>query len=67
LAQVFGRELTVPLVLHELVGELLPCFKPIHAGAADRGDVDERLLAAVIGLDKSIAFLVIVPGYCLAA
>src|SRR5262252_4022120 len=51
-----GRRLLAPLG-HDVVTDLLAFHKAAHAGALDRADVHEHVLAAVARLDESKAFL----------
>ena len=52
-AELIGRHLARALVLHELEGDLLTFPEIAHAGALDGADVDEHVLAAVIGLNET--------------
>src|SRR6266481_8773399 len=51
-----GRRLLAPLG-HDVVTDLLAFHKAAHAGALDRADVHEHVLAAVARRDESNAFL----------
>src|SRR5262249_25052720 len=51
-----GRRLLAPLG-HDVVADLLAFHEGAHAGALDRADVHEHVLAAVARLDESKAFL----------
>src|SRR5882672_7102721 len=44
-------------IRHEIERDLLPFGEVAHAGALDRADVDEHVLAAVGGLDEAVASL----------
>src|SRR5262249_7214945 len=57
-----GRRLLAPLG-HDVVTDLLAFNKAAHAGALDRADVHEHVLAAVARLDESKAFLSIEELY----
>jgi hypothetical protein len=52
--EVFGRALTVAIVLHDVEAELLALDERAHAGALDGGDVDEdvRLTATLLNEAK---------------
>jgi hypothetical protein len=41
-------------------GDLLALDQPTHSGALKRGGVDENILAAIVRLDKTEAFLVVI-------
>src|SRR5215470_7715992 len=51
-----GRRLLAPLG-HDVVTDLLAFHKAAHAGALDRADVHEHVLAAVARFDESKALL----------
>lgn len=53
--QVACRHLARLVVPHEIVRELLALDDVLHAGTLDSGDVDERVSAAVVGLDETKA------------
>src|SRR6185437_10591465 len=61
--EVVGGGLSRPLVLHDLVGNLLPFVEAVKARTLDGGDVDEYVRPTLIGLDKTIALLTIEPFY----
>src|ERR1051326_5126866 len=60
-AQIVRRRLAGPAVGDDLVSDLLSLVEGVHAGAFDRADVHEYVLAAIIGLDESEALLAVEP------
>src|SRR5215471_20839462 len=44
-----------PVVLFDLILEVLPFIERAQSSALDRGDVDEHIFAACLRLDKSVA------------
>jgi hypothetical protein len=60
-AKLIGGTLPGSPILRQLIGELLAFAQIRHAGAFNRADMDEHVLAAIIGLDKSKAFLHVKP------
>src|ERR1700730_241355 len=55
--QVRGGKLAA--LAHHVVADLLALVEGAHAGALDRGNMDEHVLSAVGGLDESEALLVV--------
>jgi hypothetical protein len=53
--QVAGRDLAVAPIL-ELVGDLLALGEAGKPGLLDSADVDEGVLASIVGLDEAEAF-----------
>src|SRR4051812_47106386 len=51
------------LVLLEVVGDALVLAQSAHSGALHGGDVNERVLAALVGLDETIALVLIEKFY----
>src|SRR6185503_18020117 len=51
------------VVLLQVVGQALVLAQRVHSGALDRSDVDERVLAAVIGGDEAVALLLVEEFY----
>jgi hypothetical protein len=62
-AQVSGRGLACSAISDKLEKELLSLIEANHAGAFDRADMHEDVLAAVIRLDESEALLAVEPLY----
>ncbi len=60
-AQIFGRGLARLSISDNVVRDLLSLVEAMHAGAFDRADMHEHILAAVIRLDEAKAFLAIEP------
>src|SRR5215471_21138401 len=50
-----------PVVLFDLILEVLPFIERAQSSALDRGDVDEYIFAACLRLDKSVALRRIEP------
>src|SRR5215813_2770907 len=50
-----------PVVLFDLILEVLPFIERGQSSALDRGDVDEYIFAACLRLDKSVALRRIEP------
>ena len=57
--QIVRRGLACPSIGNNVESDLLSLVEGTHAGAFDRADVHEYILAAVIWLDKAEAFLAI--------
>ena len=51
--QVFCRAFARTLVANDFVGDLLTFHDAVHTGALDSGNVDENVLAAIIGLNET--------------
>src|SRR6266481_7601277 len=51
-------------ILLGIEGNLLTLAETAQAGALQRGGVDENVLAAIVWLDESEAFLIVVELYC---
>src|SRR5215467_5213366 len=60
-SQVLGRRLSGLAVGNDLEGDFLAFLELVEAGALDRADVDEDVLAAVLRLDESVALLRVEP------
>jgi hypothetical protein len=60
-AQVLGRRLAVLWICNNVESDLLPLIEAVHPGALDLLDVHEDILAAIIRLDESVAFVWIEP------
>jgi len=58
-----GGGLAAPAVLLEFERDLLAFLQASEASALDRGDVDEDVIAALVGLDEAKAFLAVKPFY----
>jgi hypothetical protein len=61
--QIVGRRLAGPSIRDEIEGQLLPFVEGAHAGTFDRADMNEDVLAAVIGLNEAETLLDIEPLY----
>jgi len=48
-------------LVYDIVANLLAFVETLKSRAFDRADVDERVLAAIVGLDESKAFLGVEP------
>jgi hypothetical protein len=55
-AKLIGGTLPGSPILRQLIGELLAFAQIRHAGAFNRADMDEHVLAAIIGLDNPKPF-----------
>lgn len=66
-AQVVCSRFAALSISKDLEGDLLPLVQGIQAGALDSTDMDEYVLAAVIGLDKAEALLIVEPLHCSVA
>ena len=62
-AQTIRRRLAGPLIGNNLERNLLPLDEATYPGAFHRADMHEHVLAAIIGLDKTEAFLTVKPLY----
>jgi hypothetical protein len=51
-------------IRQDVEANLLALLQVAHSGALDRADMDEHVLAAVVGLDEAEALLRIKPLYC---
>src|ERR1700744_270381 len=60
-AELAGRGLAVARVFFQLVADLLTFVQRRQVGPLDGGDVHEHVLAAVIGLNETEAFLAVKP------
>jgi hypothetical protein len=60
-AQIVSSELAILWVGNKVESDLLPLVKILHPRTLDRPHMDEDILAAIIGLDESIAFLTAEP------
>jgi hypothetical protein len=61
--QIARRRFAGPAIKYHLEGDLLSLVEAMHPGAFDSTDVHEHILAAVIRLDETEAFLAIKPFY----
>src|SRR5580658_8858142 len=61
--QVGRRGLAGAAILLDVVGDRLTLVQPPPAGAFDRGDVDEHIVPAIVGLDEAEALLQVEPLY----
>src|SRR5215475_739671 len=61
--KIARRGLTCAPVRLDLEGDLLAFDEAAQTGPFERADMDEYVLAAVIGLNEAIAFLTIIPFY----
>jgi hypothetical protein len=59
--EIAGSGLARAAINQDLIGDRLTFGELIDAGALDSADVDENVLAAVVGLDEAIALLRIKP------
>jgi hypothetical protein len=62
-AQFVSRRLSGSPVRDDFVLNFLPLIEGAQAGALDRTDVNEHILAAVIRLNEAEAFLAVEPLY----
>jgi hypothetical protein len=62
-AQVLGSRLAASAVCDDVEGHLLAFAKAAHAGAFDRADMNEDILAAVLRLNEAEALLAVEPLY----
>jgi hypothetical protein len=62
-AQIVSRGLPGPAIGDNLKREPLSLIEAAHPGAFDSADVHEHVLAAVIRLDETEAFLAVEPLY----
>src|SRR5690606_37849665 len=64
--QVIGGRLAGPLVLDDLVVDLLAFIETVEARALNSRDVNEHVRPTLVGLDESIALLTVEPldGTC---
>jgi hypothetical protein len=62
--KLLGSHLARLVVADHFEAELLALDEFAHSSALDGGDVDESVLAAVIGLDEAEAFGGIEPFHC---
>ena len=62
-AQIVCRGFARPAIGHNFERDLLSLVQAVHPGAFDGADVDEYILAAVIRLDETKAFLAVEPLY----
>ena len=60
-AQIVRRGLAGPSIGNNVEGDLLSLVEAMHPSAFDCADMHEHILAAVIWLDESKAFLPIEP------
>src|SRR6266436_3182084 len=60
-AQILSRGLACLRIRHNVERDLLPLIEAVHPGALDLLDVHEDILAAIIRLDESVAFVWIEP------
>jgi len=60
-AQIVGRRLTGPSISNNFERDLLSLTETLHSRAFDRADMDEDILAAVVGLNETEAFLATEP------
>jgi hypothetical protein len=63
-AEMVSGALAGPAVLDDLIADLLAFVEPLHAGALDSRDMDENVLAAIIGLDEAEALGTVEPFHC---
>ena len=59
--QLAGGHLAALLIAFQLVGDLLAFIERAQTSAFDRGDVNEHIVSAVVGLDETEAFLAVKP------
>ena len=59
--KVHSRRLAGAAIFLDFVGDLLTFHETANAGALNSRDVDENVLAALIGLNEAVAFLIIEP------
>jgi hypothetical protein len=59
--EVTSRASTCALVRHNFEGHLLAFLQRPQTGSLDSGDMNENVLLAVVGLNESIALLLIEP------
>ena len=62
--ELVGGNLAGASVLDQLEADLLTFAQVIHPGALDGADVNECILAAVVGLNESKTLLCIIPFNC---
>ena len=60
-AQILSRGLACLRIRHNVERDLLPLIEAVHSCALDLLDVHEDILAAIIRLDESVAFVWIEP------
>jgi hypothetical protein len=61
--EVLGSHLASLGVANDIKAELLAFDDVVHAGPLDRGDVDENVRSALIGLDEAEALGAVEPLY----
>ena len=61
--QVVGGGFAGPLVLDDLVVDLLTLIEAVQTRALYGGDVDEDVRPTFVGLDEAIALLAVEPFY----
>ena len=62
-AQIVRRRFAGAAVGNDVVGNLLPLVEGVHAGAFNRADMNEDVLATVLRLNEAEAFLAVKPLY----
>jgi hypothetical protein len=60
-AQIFSGRLAAPAVRDDVVRHLLALVEGVHAGAFDRADMNEDVLAAVLRLNEAKTLLAVKP------
>src|SRR5215467_5285945 len=60
-AQVLGRRLAILWIGNNVESNLLPLIKAMHSRTLDLPHVHEHILAAIIRLDESVAFIWVEP------
>src|SRR6202046_1531794 len=62
--QIAGRNLAALAVSDLVVGQLVAFIQRAHSGPLDSRDMDKNVLAAVIGLNETVAFFAVEPFHC---
>src|SRR5580658_3361312 len=65
--QILGSRFAGLAIDHDLERDTLAFTQLAQSGALDSADVDEHILAAALGLDKSITLLRVEPFHCSVA
>src|SRR6185503_545310 len=61
--EIVGGGLAGPLVLDDLVVDLLPLIEAVQARALNSGNVHEHVRPALVGLNEAVALLPVEPFY----
>src|ERR1700733_5509301 len=62
--KLFRRKFARPRIGDQLEADLLTFAQIVHSGTFNRADMNESVLATVIGLNEAVAFHRIVPLHC---